>query len=62
MYNKHYTIEWVGTTFWGRDYSDSKRFESGEEKEMAEFLFDLAHNSEVRTYWKTTLEEWKKDE
>lgn len=62
MYNKHYTIEWVGTTIWGRDYSDSKRFESGEEKEMAKFLFDLAHNSDVRTYWKTTLEEYKKDE
>lgn len=62
MYNKHYTIEWVGTNIWGRDYSDRKRFESGEEKEMAKFLFDLAHNPDVRTYWKTTLEEYKKDE
>ena len=56
MYNKYYTVEWtIGLD--DRCYSDRKRFEVDEEKEMAQFIFDLAHKEGIYKIWKNTFEE-----
>ena len=56
MYKKHYTIEWT-IDLENRYYHDRKRFESDEGKEMAQFIFDLAHKEGISKIWKNTFEE-----
>lgn len=57
MYNKYYTVEWIGENPWGVCYSDRKRFEADESEKMEQFIFDLAHKEGISKIWKNTLEE-----
>lgn len=57
MYNKHYTVEWIGENPWGACYSDRKRFESDEKEKMDKFVFDLAYKEGISKIWKNTFEE-----
>ena len=56
MCNKYYTVEWT-IDLDDRCYSDRKRFEADEGKEMAQFIFDLAHKEGIYKIWKNTFEE-----
>ena len=56
MYKKYYTVEWT-IDIDDRCYSDRKRFEVDEGKEMAQFIFDLAHKEGIYKIWKNTFEE-----
>lgn len=56
MYKKYYTVEWT-IDLEDKYYSDRKRFESNEGKEMAQFIFDLAHKEGISKIWKDTFEE-----
>ena len=57
MYNKYYTVEWIGESPWGDCYSDRKRFEADEGEKMAQFIFDLTHKEGISKIWKNTFEE-----
>lgn len=51
-----YTIEWMVDDN-EKVYSDHKRFESGEEEQMNQFLLTLMNNENVYKIWKNTCEE-----
>ena len=53
---KHYTVEWI-IDFYYQHYSDFKRFESGEEEKMAQFISDLSCKEGISKIWKNTFEE-----
>ena len=56
MYNKYYTVEWM-IELDDQYRTDRKRFESNQDAEMEQFVFDLADKEGIIKIWKITNEE-----
>ena len=57
MYSKHYVVNWVEN-----ETKYHKSFEAGKGQDCSDFVFDLAHNKDVKKITKLTVEQYESEE
>ena len=57
MYSKHYVVDWVEN-----ETKYHKSFETNEGQKCSNFIFELAHNKNVKKITKLTVEQYESED